>query len=166
MKKIPLTQGKFAIVDDEDFAYLSRFNWYVMDRQGFLYAERRIEVDTKRGHDVNMKHFIIDGKGGYSIAFKSKDTLDLRKENLIFVTTKTRANRATKATGKSSDYKGVWFNKTCPNKPWCANIEQTLSNGKIKRFRKQFATENEAGRQYNKIALEWFGDYAYQNKIV
>ncbi len=28
MKLIPLTQGQFAIVDDEDFESLNRFKWY------------------------------------------------------------------------------------------------------------------------------------------
>lgn len=29
MKTIPLSQGKFAIVDDEDFGWLSQWKWYV-----------------------------------------------------------------------------------------------------------------------------------------
>jgi hypothetical protein len=29
MKTIPLTQGKFAIVDDSDFEWLNQWKWYV-----------------------------------------------------------------------------------------------------------------------------------------
>jgi len=28
MKRIPLTQGKFALVDDADFGWLNQWQWY------------------------------------------------------------------------------------------------------------------------------------------
>ena len=36
MKTVPLSQGYFAIIDDQDFARVSRFKWYakVMRRNG------------------------------------------------------------------------------------------------------------------------------------
>ena len=36
-----LTQGKFAIVDDEDFHYLSRFEWHAAINSNNDYAARR-----------------------------------------------------------------------------------------------------------------------------
>jgi len=40
MKKIPLTQGKFATVDDADFAWLSAWQWQVVKVKGKIYAGR------------------------------------------------------------------------------------------------------------------------------
>lgn len=39
---IPLTQGKFAIVDDEDYEYLSQFKWYAEKHRKTFYAARTI----------------------------------------------------------------------------------------------------------------------------
>ena len=32
MGEIALSQGKVAVVDDEDYAYLSQFNWFAVKR--------------------------------------------------------------------------------------------------------------------------------------
>lgn len=45
MKKIPLTQGKIALVDDEDYEEYSRHRWYAGKSRKTFYAGRKIVVD-------------------------------------------------------------------------------------------------------------------------
>ena len=40
MKYIKLTQGQVAAVDDEDFAYLTQFNWCAVWMRNRFYAVR------------------------------------------------------------------------------------------------------------------------------
>lgn len=50
MKEIPLTKGHVALVDDEDYEYLSQYNWHAIDSaiSYAVYAARWIRVDGKR----------------------------------------------------------------------------------------------------------------------
>ena len=46
-REIPLTQGKVAIVDDEDFERLSRFKWYAVRQRGMEHIRDEISADDE-----------------------------------------------------------------------------------------------------------------------
>ncbi len=50
MRQIQLTQGKAALVDDEDFECLCRFKWHAIRGGNTFYAVRNIQIDGKQRH--------------------------------------------------------------------------------------------------------------------
>ena len=172
MKKIKLTQGKYAIVDEEDYHYLSRFKWHLAkgSADGNFMARRGLKSVKENGVTaetyISMEQFIIPPKLYAVIGFKNKNTLDCRKENLFYESYSTKRHRADKEAGKcSSKYKGVCWNKD--SKKWTACIYKKYIKGeKVKRYGLgYFNNEKEAGLAYNEKAIELYGEYAYQNNI-
>jgi hypothetical protein len=173
MKKIPLTQGKVALVDDEDYPILSRFKWRVniqLSRYGREYVAvmRRVFVfkEGKREiYDLSLENSILPQKINMFILFKNRNWLDFRKENLFYGTHSLSKHSSTKAENKSSMYKGVSLQqRSSPLHPWRASISIRV-NGKRVTYRKNVKTEKEAGLWYNKMAKQLYGEFAYQNVI-
>ena len=46
MKKLKLTQGKYTLVDDEDFEYLNQWKWYV-NNTGYAMRSENIKMQYK-----------------------------------------------------------------------------------------------------------------------
>lgn len=85
MKKIKLTQGKYAIVDDEDYPVLSRFKWTYAEINNSISIVR--SITTKFGEDsiAFIDQFMPRKMGGkYILFFKNGNRLDYRKENIFF----------------------------------------------------------------------------------
>lgn len=88
-KTIPLTQGQFAVVDDEDFDRLNQWKWCAeySKKLGSYYAIRGTCYNGKqrlvRMHREVMGCVSGDGK---HIDHTNHDTLDNRKENLEITT--------------------------------------------------------------------------------
>jgi hypothetical protein len=170
MKEIELTQGKNAIIDDDDFDFLNRFSWQYCNGN----VSTNFKLSSGRWVRIPMNRFLYKPKIQYRIIFINKNPLDNRKSNLKLVTTSqfngtsskmylTNAVRGKTRRNPSSKYKGVSKikDKRYKFKKWSATVQ---FKGEV--YNKLFATEDEAGLWYNNKAKELFGELSYQNKII
>jgi hypothetical protein len=83
MKKIPLTQGYFAIVDDSDFDMLNRVKWHANKGHNTFYAQRSVLQENGKWKNVQM-HRVILGVHDPKIQVDhiNGDGLDNRRCNL------------------------------------------------------------------------------------
>lgn len=166
MKHLPLTQGKVAIVDDEDYHYLARFSWTYAEVDGLAIVRRGFL--HKRGvRQIRIEDYIVARPqgGAHSFVFKNGDRLDFRKSNLAFVALPGVKQRARKQKDTTSRYKGVSRN-TGRGKAWRVQIESgTRGSDTYERRAAFFDTEAEAARKYNEWARDLFGPDAWQNVI-
>ena len=52
MRRIPLTQGLFAIVDDKDFDFLNQWNWWVCRKANTCYAVRKERLENGKWRGI------------------------------------------------------------------------------------------------------------------
>lgn len=164
MKEINLSQGKVAIVDDDDYERLSQFKWcasYDPDVQDY-YAMRRAKDDNGTYRSIYMAREILglgrgDKRHGDHI---NHCTLDNRKENLRIATaSQSAANRRAHRRG-SSGFIGVsYFGKWSKTSPWKAQIGKDYGKQHIGLFQ----TAEDAARAYDKAAKELHGQFACLN---
>ncbi|MHC4693336.1 MAG: AP2 domain-containing protein [Planctomycetota bacterium] len=152
-RKIPLTQGKYAIVDPEDYKELAKYKWFAARKDRRFYAVRWV-----KGKNVKMHHVIMGTEEGKVIDHINGNGLDNRNANVRFATVQQNGWNKRKQWGDySSKYKGVSWEKK--RKEWRARI--TLKGRLIHLGR--FETEEEAARTYDAKARELFGEFAWLN---
>ena len=155
MKVIPLTKGKYAIVDDEDYERLNEWKWHFNNG----YAKRGIwDGKRKKVNHVIMHRLIINAPLNCFVDHKNHDRLDNRKCNLRVCTPQENQFNQ-KPRNKTSKYKGLFYHKL--NKKWIVQIQK--DNKKI--HVGSFAIEAEAAIAYNIAARNLFGEFAYLNNI-
>lgn len=156
-KKIPLQNGMYAIVDDEDYKRCMKYSWYVgVVRKINLHIYSRIN-----NKHTPLQYFILqkNRNSEETIIFKDQNRLNFRKENLL-IGTKLHSSYSRKPhRNSSSKYKGVSWNKK--RKHWVAQIK----TDKKPIYLGSFASEEEAAIAYNQAAIKHFGELAFQNEI-
>jgi hypothetical protein len=159
-RRIALTQGKYAIVDPEDFDRLNTYKWHAKRVPGRFYAGRTgPRHKGKPGPVILMHREILDVGRGMVVDHINHDGLDNRKANLRPATLaqNSRNRRKVKTAGHYSKYKGLTWYKS--KQKWGAMI---MANRKSK-FLGYFDDEVEAARAYDVAARELHGEFAALN---
>lgn len=112
MKEIKLTQGKIALVDDEDFERLNIYKWYAASQDHYCcYAVRGVFIDNK-WKTIRMHREIMNALTGIKIDHKNGNGLDNQKYNLRVATSQQNSYNI-KNAHKDNKYKikGVSWNR-------------------------------------------------------
>lgn len=155
MKEIQLTQGKVALVDDEDFEYLNQWKWHLSSQR---YAATNMKINGKfKG--VYLHRFIMKASKNTQVDHIDNDKLNNLKSNLRLCNhAENMINRPAHNNSKSK-FKGVVLKKNC--KKYIARIgvnKQQLYLG-------LFTDPIDAARAYNNAAQKYHGEFANLNKI-
>ncbi len=157
-KEIVLSAGETAIVDADDFDFLSQWKWSLgYNRSGTKYAIRGTCKNYKKG-TVYMHRVIMNTPKGLFTDHINHNGLDNRKINLRIVTgSQNQWNR--RPNGPTSKLKGVSWKKD--HSRWEANI--TLG-GKTRSLG-FFKNEEDAAAAYKVAAKKHHGEYCYNNSL-
>ena len=157
MKKIPLTQGKVALVDDADYERVSKYKWYAWrGGAGPFYARRNVASGRRQQKTVKLHRFILGFPDSF-IDHVNHNGLDNRRSNLRLCTRSQNQQNRLPERGKTSAYKGVNWNKR--NRIWYAKIKHNGKGFHLGCFR----SEVRAAKAYDDAAKENFGEFAYLN---
>ena len=158
MKEIPLTQGKVALVDDEDYAELSQYSWYALKGRHTWYAARNTPTVAGKKTTMRMHRQILGASSERQVDHRDGDGLHNWRTNLRYCTNgQNQSNLHYKKAGCTSRHKGVsWYRRFGK---WQAAIRV---NGKSMNLGR-FDDEDDAARAYNAAALRLFGEFACLN---
>ena len=82
-RRIPLTQGLYALVDPEDYESLARHKWHATRGRTTFYAQRKVwDPVTRREITIKMHRQILHVRDGLLVDHVSRNGLDNRKANL------------------------------------------------------------------------------------
>ena len=156
MKRMPLTHGEYALVDDEDYEWLSEYSWHVLKRRNTFYAVGYV-MENGRPKNRRMHRMIIKAEEGQQVDHINHNGLDNRKENLRICTNNQNQMNSKKRPGMTSKYKGVSWHKQ--KKRWCSEIKINRNNIHLGSFK----DEKKAAMVYDDAARKYFGEFAYLN---
>jgi len=159
MKKIPLTQGQEAIVDDWWFDYLMQWKWYAhwSENTNSFYAKRSERKPRKR--IVCMHRVVAQTPNGMICDHIHHNTLDNRENELRNVTPlQSQMNRGGLKNSKIG-IKGVFaYGKNGRYRT------QLTFKGRIV-LDKTFSTIEEAVKAHAEAEKKYHGKFVYQEEV-
>jgi len=104
MKKIELSRGAVAIVDDVDFEELNQWKWSLLQGK---YAHR----NAGNGKWVRMHRYIMRVESGKVVDHINRNGLDNRRSNLRICTQQQNSLNSSMKKNNRSGYKDIWWDR-------------------------------------------------------
>ncbi len=144
MKRIPLTQGLFTVVDDADFDGLNQSKWFAAKDGNTYYAVRRAPIKRDKRGLIRMHRVIANTPPDALTDHIDGDGLNNTRTNLRVVSNqKNQHNQNHKQQNATSQFRGVCWDKRRTR--WQANIAVDSKN----KFLGYFTSEHEAAQAYD-----------------
>jgi HNH endonuclease/AP2 domain len=165
MKRILLSQGRHAIVDDKDYSYLVQWKWsFGRSTNPDLGYAMRSDYSSGKSKTVLMHRIVLERTLGRDLTreaiHRNGNRLDNRRANLREGTPSQRMHHGRrKKPNCTSRYIGVSFHR--PRKKWMAGISVRSRQINLG----YFTDEARAAAAYNEAAVKYYGEFANQNKF-
>lgn len=157
MKQIPLTRGKVALVDDEDYERVNKLTWWAYPKRGRTwYAVTKIRNAAGKKVMVGMHRFILNPADNMEVDHKDGDGLNNVRLNLRPATRLQNSFNMGVSRRSTSGYRGVY--------QWGGGLWQVrLRGGAIDIFLGRFADATEAAKVWDAAARIHYGEFARLN---
>ena len=151
-----------ALVDDEDYDRASKVTWHLTQKRNvvaYVYTKLNNGKHSWRGgrkmDQLALQRLVMNAQEGMVVKFRSNDTLDCRKENLVVVSRSYIG--AGRPSWSKNPYKGISFNRA--SSKW----EACISHEKIRYALGTYETPEAAARAYDRANHELYGDLGFLN---
>lgn len=154
MRRIPLSKGKYALVDNKDFDWINQYKWAITNNKNShtFYAIRMCHKKEKYfSKSIRMHRYIIKAVPGEIVDHINGNGLDNRRKNLRIVSNANNVVNQRLHKNNTSGHRGVSWSKR--DKKWYAYIMvnyKTIALGK-------FTKKNDAIVAFKKAAKKHFG---------
>lgn len=155
MKKIPLTQGKEALVDDCDYEFLIKFNWCAVLYSNSYYARAWVNEKVIFMHRAIMERIKPGFQG--NIDHKNINGLNNQRQNLRIATKSQNGANRGPTKNNTSGFKGVCWDES--RQKWCAQIRYQGTTSNLGRFNCKI----KAAKAYDCAAWSLWKDYVKLN---
>jgi len=150
MKRIRLTQGKFVLVDNSDFEWLSQWKWS-LDKDGYVIRSFYARNDNNEPitKHWSMHRLINNTPDGLDTDHINRNKLDNRRSNLRSVTNQQNQFNLPLSKINKSGYKGVFWVED--RKKWQARIgfnNKSYNLGRYSSLEDALKIREEAERNY------------------
>lgn len=159
MKRVPLTRGKYAIVDNEDFERVSKLKWHFLNTGGG-YAKHTYYLGDYKQKDITLHRFIINAPEGVEVDHINGNGLDNRKCNLRLCNRTENTWHTSIRSHNTHGFKGVSYNNT--GKRIRRYKGRIRVNNKVYHLG-YFLTAEEAAHAYDEAAKKYHGEFALLN---